>query len=308
MNPSAGGYEGVQPRIVNDLERQSRDPDFLHVAYRIVAARALGHPITRAESNRYWTGKAIAFARAYPIAALRLTARKIYFALHSYDAYDLATMARKNFLLQRQIFIPFGVIVALAIAAMLLRVRGIAPFVMTSVAFAIPLVVFYVTARQRNAVLPSMVVLAAAGAAGLWSAAPRRRLLYGGATLIIAILLTIDGNAQKEDAAGWLGVRNNFDAAIALERAGRWGEADGLLQQLDAERYRPMRENRAVSSIAYYRAVVASHLGRDPRPFLDRAEREAPGNEHVLAMRGEKKLLFELHDPITAERALQGGM
>jgi hypothetical protein len=308
MNPNASGYEGVQPRIVNDLERQSRDPDYLHVAYRIVAARALGHPVTRAESNRYWTGKAIAFARAYPFAAFRLTARKFYYALHSYDAYDLATMARKNFLLARYPFIPFGVIVALAIAAILLRVRGIAPFIVVSAAFAIPLGVFYVTARQRNALLPSLVVLAAAGAAGLWSAAPRRRLLFGAFVIVVSILLTIDGPAQREDAAGWLGVRNNFDAAIALEQGGRWTEADALLAQLEAEGYRPIRENRAVSSIAYYRALAASHLGRNSRPFLERAEREAPGNEHVLAMRGDRKLLFELHDPITAERALRGGM
>jgi hypothetical protein len=305
MNPNAAGYEGVQPRIVNDLERQSRDPDYLHIAYRVVAARALGHPVTRAESNRYWTGKAIAFARAYPLAALRLTARKFYFALHSYDAYDLATMARKNFLLARHLFIPFGVIVALAIAAILLRVRGIAPFVVVSAAFAIPLVVFYVTARQRNALLPSVVVLAAAGLAEI---VRRKHWLAGAAAVIIAVLLSIDGPAQREDAAGWLGVRNDFDAAIALEQGGRWGEADALLAQLEAEGYRPIRENRAVSSIAYYRAMAAAHLGRDPRLFLDRAEREAPGNEHVLALRGDRKLLFELHDPITAERALRGGM
>ena len=308
MNPNATGYEGVQPRIVNDLERQSRDPDYLHVAYRIVAAQSLGHPVTRAESNRYWTGKALAFVRAYPLAALRLTARKFYFALHSYDAYDLITMARKNFLLAHQVFIPFGVIVALAIVALLLRIRGIAPFVVFTFAAGIPLILFYVTARQRNALLPPLVVLAAAGFAEI---VKRKHIVAGAIAVVISILLSIDGPAQREDASGWLGVRNQFDAAIALENGGRWGEADALLQQLEAEGYRPIRENRAVSSIAYYRALAAMHLGQ-PRAavvqLLDRAEKEAPGNEHVLALRGERELLFKLHDPITARRALAGGM
>jgi len=308
MNPNAAGYEGVQPRIVNDLERQSRDPDFLHVAYRIVAARALGHPVTRAESNRYWTGKALAFVRAYPMAALRLTARKFYYALHSYDAYDLATMARKNFLLAQHLFIPFGFIVALAIVAILLRVRGIAPFVIFTCAIGVTLVVFYVTARQRNALLPPLVVLAAAGLAEIVA---RKQIVAAVAAIVIAILLSINGPAQREDAAGWLGVRNAFDEAIALEQGGRWGDADALLQRLEAEGYRPIRENRAVSSIAYYRARAAMHLGQ-PRAavlrLLDEAEREAPGNEQVLAMRGAfgdrraQRLLFELHDPITARR------
>ena len=308
MNPNAAGYEGVQPRIVNDLERQSRDPDYLHVAYRLVAARALGHPVTRADSNRYWTGKALAFVRAYPMAALRLTARKFYFALHSYDAYDLATMARKNFLLARHFFIPFGFIVALAIVAILLRVRGIAPFVVFTCAIGVTLVVFYVTARQRNALLPPLVVLAAAGLAEIVA---RRQIVAAAAAIVIAILLSINGPAQHEDAAGWLGVRNAFDEAIALEQGGRWGEADALLQRLEAEGYRPIRENRAVSSIAYYRARAAAHLGLPWAAvlhLLDEAEREAPGNAQVLAMRAAfgdrraRRLLFELHDPITASR------
>ena len=308
MNPSATGYEGVQPRIVNDLERQSRDPDYLHIAYRIVAADSLGHPVTRAESNRYWTGKALAFVRAYPLAALRLTATKLYFALHSYDAWDLITMARKNFLLAHQIFIPFGVIVALAIVALLLRIRGIAPFVVLTCAAGIPLILFYVTARQRNALLPPLVVLAAAAVAEI---VKRKHIVAAVMALVISILLSIDGPAQREDAAGWLGVRNKFDEAIALEKGGRWGEADVLLQQLEAEGYRPIRENRAVSSIAYYRALAAMHLGQPKAAILqllDRAEREAPGNEHILALRGERELLFKLHDPITARRALAGGM
>jgi hypothetical protein len=305
MNPSATGYEGVQPRIVNDLERPSRDPDYLHVAYRVVAAKALGHPVTRAESNRYWTGKALAFARAYPLAALRLTAKKFYFALHSYDAYDLATMARKNFLLPHALFIPFGAIVALAIAAMLIRVRGIAPFVVFAACVGVTLIVFYVTARQRNAILPPLIVLAAAGFAEIVG---RRDIAMGIVAIVIATLLSINGNAQREDAAGWLGIHNKFDEAIAAEQRGQWDVADRLLQQLDEEGYRPIRENRAVSSIAYYRALAASHLGRDPRPLLERAEEEAPGNEHVLALRGDRRRLFELHDPITARRALGEGM
>ncbi len=307
MNPNAAGYEGVQPRIVNDLERQSRDPDSLHVAYRVVASRALGRPVTRAQSNRYWTGKALAFARAYPVTSLRLTARKLYFALHSYDAYDLATMARKNFLLAGRMFIPFGVVVALAVVALLLRVQGIAPLVVFACTVGVTLVAFYVTARQRNAILAPMVVLAAVGLSEIIA---RRHVAAAAVAAIIAVLLSINGPPQLEDAAGWLGVRNAFDEAIALEQAGRWSEADALLQQLEADGYRPIRENRAVSSIAYYRARAAAHLRHDPRPLLDRAESEAPGNEHVLAMRAilgdrhAERLLFELHDPLTARRSL----
>jgi hypothetical protein len=311
MNPNAAGYEGVQPRIVNDLERQSRDPDYLHVAYRLVAARALGHPVTRSESNRYWTEKALAFARAYPLAAIRLTLRKLYFAVHSYDAYDLSTMARKNFALGGLLFIPFGVVVALSVAALLLRVRGIAPLAVFACTSAVPLIVFYVTARQRNAMLPAMAVLAAAGFAEIVA---RRHIAAAVVAAIIAVLLSINGPYQREDAAGWLGERNGFDQAIALEQAGKWAEADALLRKLEEEGYRPIRENRAVSSIAYYRARAAAHLGGDPRPLLERADREAPGNEHVLAMRarlGDRRaesLLFQLHDPFTARRALSGGM
>src|SRR5205823_7759765 len=185
---------------------------YLHVAYRVVAAQSLGHPVTRAESNRYWTGKALAFAREYPMAALRLSARKLYFALHSYEAYDLATMARKDALLSHTPFIPFALTAALAFVAILFRVRGIAPYVIFACAVGVTLVLFYVTARQRNALLPAVAILAAAGVSAIVS---RRRVSAAIAAVVIAFLLSINGPAQREDAAGWLGIRNGFDEAIA---------------------------------------------------------------------------------------------
>jgi len=303
MNPGAVGYEGVQPRIVNDLERMSKDPDYLHVAYRLVATKALGRPLTRAESNRYWTGKALAFARTYPLAALTLTARKFYLALHSYEAYDLVTMARKDSMLSHAFFFPFALIVTFAAACAISRPRRIAPLVIFVCCTGVTLIVFYVTARQRNAVLPALVILAAVGFAGVLK---HRPAIF--AVAIIAILLSIDGPPQNEDRNGWLGRPNAFDEAIQLEKRGEWQAADNLLVKLQDEGYRPMRENRAVSSVAYYRAVAAAHMGQDPKPFLAKAIREAPGNEHVLAAIGDQKLLFELHDPFTARAALQEGM
>ncbi len=310
MNPSATGYEGVQPRIVNDIERASKEPDYLHVAYRIVASRSSGRTLTRAESNRFWTGKALAFAREYPGAALRLTLHKLFFAFHSHDAHDLATMARKDILLASWPFVPFGVLVALAGAGVLLareRRRELLPFVVFALAGIIVLAAFYVTARQRNAILPAMVILAAAGIAEIIA---RRHVIAAVAVVIVAILLGINGPEQIEDTNGWRGARNTFDDALALEQQGRWPDADRLLSPLEEDGYRPIRENRAVSSVAFYRARAALHLGTDPRPFLDRAAEDAPGNEHVLAMRARLgdgnagRLLFALHDNLTARKAL----
>ena len=310
MNPSATGYEGVQPRIVNDIERRSTEPDYLHVAYRLVASRSEGRTLTRAESNRFWTGKALAFVHAYPLAACKLTLRKLFFAIHSHDAYDLSTMARKDALLSRYPFVPYGVLLALAATGVLLareRRRDLMPFVVFAMAGLIVLVAFYVTARQRNAILPALAVLAAIGVSEI---IVRRHLLAAVAVVLISILLGVNGPEQIEDTNGWLGVRNAFDDAITLEQQGRWADADRVLASLEAEDYHPIRENRAVPSVAYYRARAALHLGHDPRALLDRASADAPGNEHVLAMRARLgdvaagPLLFALHDAMTVRRAM----
>lgn len=308
MNPNASGYEGVQPRIVNDLERTTREPDYLHVAYRIVASRSTGRPLSRGESNRFWSAKAMAFARTYPATALRLTGRKLLFALQSHDAWDLSTMAKKDALLGRFPFLPFGLLVALAGSGVWFRRREVLLPLVFALGAAIPMVAFYVTARQRNAVLPAVAVLAAIGLADL---VRRRAAMVAVIVVLAAVVLSIDGPAQIEDDNGWSGARNDFDRAISLEQKGNWRGADQLLLGLESEGYRPLRENRAVSSVAYYRAVAALKLGRDPRPLLARADQEAAGNDHVLALQAalgdeeSRRRLLLLHDRLTADRAWQ---
>lgn len=299
MNPNATGYGGAQPRVVADLHQPSAD------AYRIVASGAAGHPMTASDTNRYWMAKGFVFMHEFPWAALRLLGRKLLYALHSYETYDDAALVRRDRDLSVwPIFLPFAVMAGLWTAALRKRLATV-PWAFV-IATLVPMIVFGVTAGRRNALIPAAAVLAAIGVAEIFG---RGKYLPAIGAAVIAILLSVNGTAQREDNIGWFGWRNLFDHAVDLEKSGHWMEADIVLQDLGD--YRPMRKDVLVSSVAYYRARAAVHLGRDPRALLAQAAREAPGNEHVLALRAvtgksqwAEHALFELHDPFTARQAL----
>jgi len=318
MNPSATGYAGVQPAIVKDIEAASGQPDYLHVAYRIVASRALGIDASHRVANAWWIAKGIAFAKTYPSAAARLVGRKLLFAVHSYDSWDLATMARKDHLLAPlPLWIPFGALVALSGVALLRRRRDAALPLLFAGAGAVVLIAFYVSARQRQALVPALAIAAAIGVAEIASMWRERRSEAIGITavvLLVAALLGMNGPAQREDAYGW-GWRGDddqraFDRALALERSGDWSGADAMLDELQRQGYQPRRESRAVSSVAFYRARAALHLRQDPSRQLAIAAREAPGDVHLLALQavlGDRTALttaYALHDPFSVEHAL----
>ncbi|MEA2489584.1 MAG: hypothetical protein QOH21_1376 [Acidobacteriota bacterium] len=372
-NPLSTGAAGVMPRIVAEMNARSPEPDYLHVAYRIVAARATGQPVDPRVSNRYWSGKAFAFLRTYPGAALRLFAWKAVFIVHHYDVYDLMTMKRKADELARWPALPYGLAFILAVAALVLRTdrRELLPVALFAAASIVALLLVNVSARQRNALVPSLAVLGGIAVTQLVTMARARneRVLYAFAAIVIATpLLGIEGAPMREDAYNWWATLTSnrleaaaraaqtrgdrdraiqlaaaasildtggrplvapaalraeaiataertaaperlFDVAIALQRTGAWREADAILRLIDD--YHPLRENRAVSSVAYYRARGALRL-RAPhfRALLDRAAHDAPGDAHVLALRavtidpGAAKTLDALHDPFTANAAL----
>jgi hypothetical protein len=207
MNPLAVGHEGVPPRIVKNLEPTVEGPDTLHVIYRRIAARA-GHP----QSNAYWTGKALAFLRYEPLAAAALVGRKLRFAIAGYDAYDVPSMELNRRMLSRApLWISFALLVPLAVGSMR---RENAMLVVYALAAALPLVVFFVTARHRN---PLLVPLSLLGGYAVASLMERRRVLVGIVVVIAAVILSLRHPAEVEDEALWTA---NF-ATEALMRTGQ---------------------------------------------------------------------------------------
>jgi len=374
-NPLATGCAGVTPRIVADLNAESREPDFLHVAYRLVAARATATAPDPRQSSRYWRGKALAFMTTYPSSAARLFFWKGVLAVHHYDVYDLMTTKRKADELSRYPAIPFGTGFVLGVAALVLRRRrsDLLPAIAFAAATLIALVAFNVSSRQRNPLLVPFAVAGGVGIAEIVALARARseRALYAIAAAVVAIpLLGIEGPPMREDAYSWsaserstelrgaayarrargdmrgatalaglasvsdtldppmvtprtlrnaaLAVASHseapemlFDAMIALEKAGAWQEALQVAARIAD--YSPRRDNHAVSSLAYYRARAALHLGAPiavVQQLARDAEAESPGDPDILALRhvlGDATALARLermHDPFTRDDAL----
>ena len=374
-NPLATGCAGVFPRIVADVQDRSNEPDYLHVVYRIIAARATGTPVDAKLSNRFWSRKALAFLWIYPVPAMELFAWKAVMAVHHYDVYDLLTTRRKSLELSRYPAIPFGVAFVLSLVAFVFHRnrRELLPIAIFAFSTFVALIVFNVSARQRNALLAPLAILGGIGAAEIVALARARdeRALFAFAGIMIATpLLGIEGPPMREDAYNWwaqlraTSVRAEafaarekgdraravelaaaasildttseplvsnptliraalataqqaqsparlFDAAIALEKAGAWREADAVLATI--EDYEPRRENRAVSSVAYYRARAALHLHAAKsvvNRHLARAAHQAPGDPFILALQSltsnpsARQTLDSLYDPFTRDFAL----
>jgi hypothetical protein len=318
-NPLATGCAGVAPRVVIDMQAKLRHatPDRV---YRLIAEGAGGDPAT------YWRGKAMAFLRHAPGAATRVFAQKALLTVHHYEVYDLMTAKRLALSLSRYPAIPFGIAFALAIASLVLRRerRPLVPLAVFALVLACALTVFVVSARQRNVLLAPLAILGGTGVAEVVALArgrSERALIAFGALLIGGSVLGIETPAMREYEHAWRSTLrlpidpesppHVFDAAVAHARNGRWSEADSLLASLGD--YRPLRQNAAVASVAYYRARAAIAVQRPPAMIVHlvhRASTEAPGDPHVLALRAmtvdrrAAQMLDELHDPLTRDAAL----
>lgn len=302
MNANATGYAGVAPRIVKDVEQTIPGSDTMHVAYRVVASRAMGRPVTREEANRYWSRKSFAFITTYPMRAVTLVLRKIRLLVSAHDAYDVPSMVLKDRALGG-LWISWALLVPLALYGIADRRSPIA-VLLYLVCAAVSPIVFFVTTRHR---LPLLIGLAILGSIGVAALIERRAYVAAALIVLAAVVLSVPADLQREDnylwtatfevsnamvrndratAATWLpesvppvppdalraaatrelgrttSPARSFSIAIALLRAGDAAAADQILQKLQALAYHPYRRTRAVSSVAYYRARALLQLGR----------------------------------------------
>lgn len=226
-NPLTSGYAGEAPAAVKDIEHALGLPDGLHVAYRLLAAYSTSASADAKSSNRYWSDRALQFIVDYPGAAARLMLRKAVLAVHSHDAWDLASMQRKDEELRKTgVWLPFGVLAGLAGLGWWLG-RGRAEVVglgLWVVGGWMVMVLFYVTSRQRNALLPAIAVLAAFAVSELvfrWRRGERMKVAsLGFAAVAVGLLLSVDGAPQREDRHTWR-LRFAQEKAAHEERAAR---------------------------------------------------------------------------------------
>ena len=256
-NPVATGAAGEAPQIVKDVEATIDAPDALHLAYRRVASRATGTASTATVSNRFWIDRAGAFIRTEPRAAAGLLARKLRLVVANHEVWDLRTMFLKDRELARGPWLPFAVLLSVAGAGAVATRRHpatLALLLLLSGRSAV-LLLFYVTSRQRNALLPALAILAGAAVAEGWSRwrqGDRRRAAAGlGLTAAAAVALSIPPHVAREDLHGW---RLAFGRTRALHASD--GEVSAALALAPG----------ASPDLPSLRAAILAELAGEPPP------------------------------------------
>lgn len=181
-NPEAGGgYSGfgfVRPH-----------PRFEERDYTARAEQKTGRTLKPSEISRYWLATGLTFPRDEPRAWLSLLATKCLLFVNNHekaDNYNLYFMRTLTPAL-RVAFVPFGVLLILAVIGMVTR-KGEGPafwivylFVAT---YALSVVAFFVNSRYRLPIVPALIPFAAHALLEGWRPVVRLRGVRLAATLL----------------------------------------------------------------------------------------------------------------------------
>ena len=276
---TATGFFQPVPDITPNITGQAKDAQH-------VAERALGRPVSDAETSRYFYALAWHWIREHPEDAARLFARKIGYVFsaqhialpHSYPfyAYDAGTLLRV-LAVGPWLLIPLG-LVGLALFGPPESRNGYLIWLAFVPGYAIGVATFFVAERYRLPLLVPLAVGAGAAVDGLLRAAAARqhRTLAISGTLLAGLLVLVNLRTNVHDGRWEEGLR----LAEHLVATGKYTEAAAWVQRLESNAPRP--------GIAHYRVgaqLLAANHGPRALDHLTRAHRLDPDQpliEYVL--------------------------
>lgn len=225
-NPLSSGKSAVYPPIVGELKNELGDqPDNPHVTYRLIAARVSNRELTGAAANRYWRQKGFNFIVDYPGHFASLLLSKGYSLLHTFQRHDLlAAYAFARRLQEASVpSIPFALLALLAIGGVVLllrrrdRHRALLLYGLLGSQVAVMLL-FYVSERQRLALLPAVIVFAAVGVQGLVSLPGSKRFGVTLGIVLWTLLFSWPSNGMREEEHLWSGSDTSDQAWVEALR------------------------------------------------------------------------------------------
>lgn len=238
-----------------------------------LAEEALGRELSAGEVSTYWRQRAMADIREQPLAWARLMVRKValtWNAREIEDTEDQSSYAARSLLLRSSVVLHFGVLAPLALLGVWLtrqRWRELWLLYGVILIYAVSVAVFFVLARYRYPLVPSLMLFAGVGVVGARQLlAPSRRVeLVRCAVLVLAFAVFCNWPLLGSDRAM---VTTEVNLARALHERGELVAAKRHLEralELDPEHSLAHSnladvlylQGHAGEAIAHYRRALA---------------------------------------------------
>ena len=220
-------YIGNNPRADGSyvaLREGRGSPEFERLDATELAEEATGTKLTPGDVSSYWTRQTLAYIRARPLDWLQLLARKAWLLVSSTETIDTESQeshAEYSWPLRVLGHVwHFGVLLPIAIAGACLlwpQRQRLSIVYALAMAYAATLLLFFVVARYRLALVPFVIVIAAGGIATLvdgWRRASPRLGIPAGVWAAIAVAAIVSNWPWHTAASQMAITENNLGTAL----------------------------------------------------------------------------------------------
>jgi tetratricopeptide (TPR) repeat protein len=247
------------------------------------AENQAGHGLRPSQVSSFWFRRSLDFIRRQPRTAISLFVRKLGFSLTSYEFANsyYPELERRLALPLRLAFLPWALLLGLAVAGVILTWRGdlaLLPVLVLPTTVMISLLLFFVNARYRLPAAPSLAILAGLGIDA--AIRNRRWLAFLGITLLATassgflLPATFAKDIRSDEAFGWQNMNVN---------AQHLGRYDLALDLLDRSAAIIQKDPRDARTFTQYDDLSQAYLALG-NTLLDNKNTELAGRAYEQAL------------------------